>query len=171
MNRMPGFTAEAALGRSSNHYRNGPTVSVDVDSVVPQDCGFFKNVGCVLGPFSWCALAGLGGAEPFWNCVDQASGGSCLECIGTTDPREKDMGGTPDDYVGGSYNSGTGFQGGGSYGQGLSVEGVTGLSAQQQRQLNRIERCACGPLVRARLPINAIANALQQPPAPVRRAR
>src|ERR1700687_2250787 len=86
--RMPSMFASAALYRTSSHYRMAGSFDRAI-GVIPQDCPWYKRAGCVLGPFSWCALASLGGAVPFWYCVDKARGGRCLDCIGTADPRDK----------------------------------------------------------------------------------
>src|SRR5258708_34128194 len=56
--------------------------SRSVDVVLPQDCGFFKGLGCALGPISWCALSSFGGSSAFCDCVDRASGGNCIDCTG-----------------------------------------------------------------------------------------
>ena len=152
---IPGFTAQASLYYSTGYGSTHSNASAQ-NTVVPQDCGFFKRIGCVLGPFSWCAPAGLGGAVPFWNCVDKVSGGNCLDCIGGADPRDRDMGGQPDDYAGVDYDSDNGFVGHGTQGlTGRSGGGITvgpppamgqrdSDADSLQRQLNRIERCACG---------------------------
>jgi|SRR2546426_814379 len=154
--KLPGFSAEISLYRTDRQYSRAATEALASSPVVPQDCGFFKRVGCVLGPFSWCAPAGLGGAEPFWNCVDKLSGGNCLDCIGGADSRDRDPGREPDDYAGVDYGSGSGFVGHGTKGltsgsSGSVVVGPPPSLGQRdsdpcnvRRQLNRIERCACG---------------------------
>ena len=149
---IPGFTAETSIYRTHSNDFRGRVEILDSKSVIPQDCGFFKRVGCVLGPFSWCAPAGLGGAVPFWNCVDTVSGGNCLDCIGGADPRDRDMGGQPDDYAGVDYDSNNGFVGHGTQGLtgGVTVGPPPSMGQRDsdidslRRQLNRIERCACG---------------------------
>jgi len=154
--KLPGFRAEISLYRTDRQYSRAATEALASSPVVPQDCGFFKRVGCVLGPFSWCAPAGLGGAEPFWNCVDKLSGGNCLDCIGGADPRDRDPGREPDDYAGVDYGSGSGFVGHGTKGltsgsSGSVVVGPPPSLGQRdsdpcnvRRQLNRIGRCAGG---------------------------
>jgi len=146
---VPAFTAESSAYQSLDHYASGQTNVQLRHSITPQDCGFFQRIGCVLGPFSWCAPAGLGGAVPFWNCVDKLSGGNCLDCIGGADPRDRDMGGQPDDYAGVDYDINDGFIGHGTQGltSGVTVGPPPALGQRDSditRQLNRIERCACG---------------------------
>lgn len=150
-----GFTAEASLHHSRDRYGFGHSNPFAQNKIIPQDCDFFKKTGCVSGPFSWCAPAGLGGAVPFWDCVDKLSGGNCLDCIGSADPRDKDLTGPPNDYGGIDYGSDKGFFGHGT--QGLTSGGGPRITVDPppsmgqrdsdvdrlQRQLNRIERCAC----------------------------
>ena len=132
---MPGFTAETSLYLPGKQYRLS-TNSVNTPGlVVQQDCPWYKSIGCVLGPFSWCALAGFGGADTFINCVNELSGGDCVDCIGAKE----------DPY--GPLHSGLTIGGGVTIGppEGRrSPDLVISDREQPWRQLNRIERCACG---------------------------
>src|SRR5258708_33831229 len=110
--------------------------SRSVDVVLPQDCGFFKGLGCALGPISWCALSSFGGSSAFCDCVDRASGGNCIDCTGCgtgrgLDPRAHDAPLTAGPTSGG----GTG---------GPPPGHRCPHSCTLQRQLNRIWKCACG---------------------------
>jgi hypothetical protein len=141
--RLPGYEAECSLN-PARPYAGNATVRPAIDAVLLQDCPWYKRAGCVIGPLSWCAPASLGGAVPFWNCVDKLSGGNCLDCIGTADPRDTggETGGGIVCDISGNCRPGTV----GSTDQGLTSDAVAGLSAQigaLQRQLNQIERCAC----------------------------
>jgi hypothetical protein len=148
---LPGFAAEAALTRSNRFYAMAPVRVGSAGSVVPQDCGFWKGLGCALGPISWCALASLGGPRAFCECVAGASNGNCIDCTACggsglgLDPRAKDADAVTGKVAGGQF--------------GLTIDSTTGgvtvgppPSLGQRspdlvelaRQLNRIERCACG---------------------------
>jgi hypothetical protein len=145
---IPRFNAAQSIYRTVERYSMALAAETLNGQVVPQDCGFFKRVGCVLGPFSWCALAGLGGAKPFWDCVDKASGGGCLDCIGGADPRDAsqrnpgDPSQTSGDYGPdyGGVHTGVSWSG-----NPLTVDGgQPTVPPELQKQLNRIERCARG---------------------------
>jgi hypothetical protein len=144
--RLPGFSAEYTLGQTQPHLGTART-DPPSDAVLLQDCPWYKRAGCVLGPLSWCAPASLGGAVPFWNCVDKLSGGGCLDCIGTADPRD-----TGGEIGGGIVCDSSGCRPGsvGAVDQGLTSDAISNLSLQiaglgndLKRQLNQIERCAC----------------------------
>jgi hypothetical protein len=147
---IPNFNAAQSIYRSTASYSTAFIGATPNASIIPQDCGFFKRIGCVLGPFSWCIPAGFGGTKPFWDCVDKVSGGNCLECIGGADPRDASQK-NPGDPTGTSGDYGPDY-GGGSVNVGWSGNPLTvgpgdgAIPPALQRQLNRIERCACGPL-------------------------
>lgn len=132
---MPGFTAEASLYLGGEQYRLSTNSVHTPGLVVQQDCSWYKSIGCVAGPFSWCVFAGFGGADTFIDCVNALSGGECLDCIGATEDPS------------GPLPSGL------TMGAGVPIappEGRRGPGWSSQteidlrRQLNRIERCACG---------------------------
>lgn len=59
--KLPGFTAEASLSKSSERFKEGPkATSAGAQAVIPQLC---KNIGpCVFGRRLRCCI-GLGGAS------------------------------------------------------------------------------------------------------------
>ena len=44
------------------------------------DCGIWKGLVCQF-QFGTCALASLGGSDPYLECVDTLSNGWCTECV------------------------------------------------------------------------------------------
>jgi hypothetical protein len=172
---LPGFIAESALTQSQP-YIGYLRVGSPIDIVLLQDCPWYKRAGCVLGPFSWCVPASFGGAVPFWNCVDKVSGGNCLDCIGTSDPRD-----TSGETGGGIVCDSSGncrLGPVGSVDEGLTSDAIAGLSSQiaslgsdLKHQLNQIERCACkfnwlGLLATLVTP-GVVTRGVFEPPTPV----
>ncbi|MBC7936273.1 MAG: hypothetical protein H7Y86_13060 [Rhizobacter sp.] len=148
---LPGFTAGPSLQRTTVLNKNKKVIYPHT-AIIPQ-CSWYKRLGCTFGPFSWCSLASLGGAKPFWDCVAGSSNGECLECITAQDPRE------PTERVRDEYGEyeGNGEIAGYRTHELTSVNGVTvappppgrerwGTDAaldEINRRLSRIERCAC----------------------------
>lgn len=90
--RLPGYTADAAVYRTNNHYRLAGSLSGDGPaSVVPQGCGWVEGIVCgavigigtVICTASCLASPALGGF-PCWACWAAFLGGSsaaCWDCI------------------------------------------------------------------------------------------
>jgi hypothetical protein len=85
---VPGFTAETTLDKRNATRAIANTPAPPADLVVPQDCGFWKQIACSW-PISGCAPAAVGGAAAYIDCVDTASDGWCVDCVlrGGIDPR------------------------------------------------------------------------------------
>lgn len=135
---IPGFTGERSLYLSNGFQSQATRENSTAGLVEPQDCPWYKSIGCGLGPLSWCALAGLGGTESYRDCVDRLSGGNCLDCIGAN----RDPSGPlpPDNPYRGGLTSGPGVIVGPPPPSATRTSEIEDL----RRQLNRIERCACG---------------------------
>jgi hypothetical protein len=146
---LPTFSADAALANGRISYSTTYTPADPANLVIPQDCGFFKGLGCGLGPISWCALASLGGTDSFCRCVATFSGGDCIECTNCAssaqglDPRDRSNDPSTPTVASGRFGltDGTG-SGGVTVGPppGRRDSDLSGL----RDQLNRIEKCACG---------------------------
>ena len=159
---IPGFTAKAALTRSKIAYAGKIARIGSPDLVVAQDCGFFKGLGCALGPISWCALSSFGGTDAFCNCVGRVSGGDCIDCTACggsgrgLDPRAHD--GNPPAADGAKGRFGLTEDGSVTIGPpeplGQRVPDLNDL----RRQLNRIERCACGNKNVADVPMSTVSR-------------
>jgi hypothetical protein len=91
---LPGFTAEASLYQTNNHYRSAAGGSVLRDgnaTVTPQDCGWIKGSICggwiAAGiPFcsASCVIGAAGGGIPCWICWTGFLGGLygyCRDCL------------------------------------------------------------------------------------------
>ena len=139
--KLPGFSAEATLYQTSRHYRIAIVEPIPSDRVIPQDCGFWKGVGCSIWPIPFCAPAGLGGAAPFVDCVDRLSNGGCVDCVlhGRLDPRASSQTQPhPPPEQDPRLNPSR---------SGLTIDTNSNLGSQLaslKRQLDRIERCTCG---------------------------
>jgi hypothetical protein len=91
--RMPGFTGEASLYRTDNHYRfaaGSGFVNNGSANIIPQDCGFWKTLECgffTAATEAACALLCLSGAPPVacYGCVVGVGGLSvyinCKDCL------------------------------------------------------------------------------------------
>ena len=87
---MPGFTAEASLYRTTNHYvasAAGGSAGVGAE-LVPQDCGLFKEIFCSVAVAACVAACGAlcldGGPAACAGCATIAMGGlfvTCKDCL------------------------------------------------------------------------------------------
>ena len=88
---MPGFTAEASLYKTSNHYRfaaGGSFLSDGKTTVTLQGCGFVERIVCgsaIVGGTVLCTSACLSGPAPCAACWTGALAivgyGFCRDCI------------------------------------------------------------------------------------------
>lgn len=92
--QIPGFTAEAALYRTNNHYQfaaGGSFLSDGNKSVTPQGCGWIKGGICgafIAGGIAVCTASCLAspalGGFPCYLCWTSFLGGTygyCRDCI------------------------------------------------------------------------------------------
>jgi len=142
---IPTFVGDRSLYRTSRQYRTGMTAgAASSPQVVAQDCGFWTGLGCSF-PMSWCFCEFLP-PDRCADCLLKMNFPGCLPCLGFPDPRdrppEETDRPTPDPSVGGGRSPG------GSVGGGVSflTQGTADASVppELQKQLDRIERCACG---------------------------
>jgi hypothetical protein len=89
---IPGYTAEASLYKTNNHYRfaaGGSFLSNGNTTVTPQDCGWVKGITCGVSiPFGIALCTGIcvsGGPALCYGCWFGALPGSlfafCKDCI------------------------------------------------------------------------------------------
>ena len=86
---FPGFTAEASLNKTSNHYLLHAHVyspSNGSATVYPQACGTLRLIGCVgfIGTCSvGCALAtgGIGTVGCIAACLALSGAAGCVDCL------------------------------------------------------------------------------------------
>ena len=80
---LPGFTAEISLRTTNTRYR---AVLNNLDatraSVMPQGCGFPKNVGCATAVALCGAACATGvGVPACVACFASIGAGSCIDCL------------------------------------------------------------------------------------------
>jgi hypothetical protein len=113
---LPGFTAEAGVYRTNNHYRlaaGGTFLGGAKTTAVPQGCGLFQGIFCgaviALGSAACLAFC-LSGPAPCFGCWTIELGGlyeSCKDCIPAW------MKALIDEFEGGGGSGGGGGGGGG----------------------------------------------------------
>jgi hypothetical protein len=87
---MPGFTAEASLYQTNNHYRcaaGGSFLNDGNTAVIPQDCGLARGIACggliTLGAAACTAFcfSGPGPCIGCWTIYLGGLYGTCRDCI------------------------------------------------------------------------------------------
>ncbi len=90
--KMPGFSAEASLYRTTNHYgfaAGGSFLSDGSTTVIPQDCGFIKWLSCGVligtGVIVCGGACASGIAVACAGCIATVFGGTlaidCYDCL------------------------------------------------------------------------------------------
>jgi hypothetical protein len=79
---LPGFTAEASLyNRRIGYQQAFNNGGAKINLIVPQDCSFFKKIGCATA-LAACATVCVTGAVPACAaCLGGLGAGGCIDCL------------------------------------------------------------------------------------------